>query len=120
MKTLATRRQRLLPLGQPRWVRLYDNGGKTADQYTVVFTGRYPKGEGSDKRFLYLSMSGNPCHPQGVCLHGTSTQPVDAMDGRWPPNIGKCNHLGKRILWYDLPKDCKKVVLNDYKELWDL
>ena len=30
------RKENLLPQGTPRYVRCYDNGGETADRYTVV------------------------------------------------------------------------------------
>jgi hypothetical protein len=37
----ANRLLSLMPNGVPKYVRVYDNGGKSFDRYTVVFTGRY-------------------------------------------------------------------------------
>lgn len=129
------RRKRLLPNGVPRYVRCYDNGGESADRYTVVFTGNYPKGDGINKEFGYRAMSGSPCHPQGVGLWGSIgpwssppwNGPVDTIgfkNGKrcyvWPPAIGRKCHLGKRIHFKDLPEECRKLVLQDYLEVWNL
>lgn len=44
--------------------RIVDNGGSSADRYTVVFS------DGS-----YLGMSGSPSHPQGVSMCGEGIDP---------------------------------------------
>jgi hypothetical protein len=121
--TLKERQQRLLPNGYPRWVRVYDNGGKTMDRYTVVFTGRYNnRVDRQHREYLHLGMSENPLSPQGVCLlEGTpNIIDVDEKEHRWSPGYGKSNHLGKRIHWHELPEDCKKASLHAYREVWDL
>jgi hypothetical protein len=101
------RKERLMPNGIPRYVRCYDNGGESFDRYTVVYTGNYKKSS-----FEYVGMSANPFHPQGFGQHGESElQPIDR------PSYG---HLGKKIKFTDLPEDCQKLVLRDYKENWDL
>ena len=102
------RMQSLLPNGMPKYVRCYDNGGKTFDRYTVVFTGRYKK---LGRYFEYLGMSAQPFHTQGFGQHGESTKPIDR------PTY---SHLGKKISFNDLPEDCKECVLQDYKENWNL
>jgi len=62
------RTERLLPNGVPRYIRCYDNGGKTADRYTVCYTGNY---RGKTKGWHdYVGMSGAPFHPQGIGQHG--------------------------------------------------
>lgn len=122
-KMQQARQDRLLPNGIPRYVRCYDNGGKTCDRYTVVFS---KKSITESRPFWYavLGMSGAPFHPQGVGLHSEYERLIDtiAKDGGycWPPAIGKKNHLGKRIRFEDLPADCRELTLRDYKELWDL
>lgn len=120
------RAERLAPGGVPRWVRCYDNGGETADRYTVVFTGRAAGKAG----WPYLAMSAAPFHPQGFGQHGDAgvgaCWPVDCngkQDGRtfvWPPALGRKNHLGTRIRFQDLPEDCKRCVWSDYSELWTI
>jgi hypothetical protein len=112
---LRERIERLLPKGIPRYVRIYDNEGETWDRYTVVYTGRYPKGEGWAHRFTYLGMSTMPFNPQGFCVHGESERPVDTP---WAPSVGKKGHLGKRILFADLNEDCQKAALQTYVSLW--
>ncbi len=73
-------------------VRIYDNGGKTFDRYTVVFM---DQPECRPGMFAALGMSENPFHPQGFGQH------CQAMPGR---------HLGKRITLDQLPEDCRKLV----------
>jgi hypothetical protein len=103
------RRERLLPNGEPRYVRCYDNGGETADRFTVVYTGRYRHNTGGEQ--LHVCMSASPFHPQGVGQHGSLGTSIDTPSYR---------HLGKRIAFRDLPEDCRTLVLGDYRELWGL
>lgn len=83
-----------------RPVRVYDNGGKTVDRYTVVFTA--VKHSRVDHRgfTLYecLAMNAVPFHPQGFGQHS------EAMLGA---------HLGKRIPFASLPEDCQKCAMRD-------
>lgn len=95
--------------GAPKKLRIYDNGGKTADRYTVVFTGRYLKMTMGE--IWVLGMGVHPFHPQGIGTHLTY---------REPPDVPSYKHLGKKIQFADLPEDCRKCVLQDYRYLWDL
>lgn len=89
-------------------VRCYDNGGETADRYTVVFTGRYRhKTRGS---YLYLGMSARPTHPQGFGQHGESNEPIDRP---------RYAHLGTRIEFHNLPAECQAVASATYNDLWN-
>ncbi len=114
----------LMPAGVPRWVRYYDNEGRSADRYTAVFTGRQAAMSGGGRvpdQYPYLAMSGSPFHPQGVGMHGhTDYSPCDALGGKWPPAIGRKNHLGTRIKFEDLPPDCQRLVMGDYMAIWKL
>ena len=80
-------------------VRIYDNGGKTFDRYTVLFTNRPYYSKTSTKAYdpmrEALAMSTYPFHPQGYGQH------CSAVPGR---------HLGKRIAFKDLPPDCQTLV----------
>lgn len=98
-----------MPNNKPRYIRCYDNGGKTYDQYTVVFTGRYT--HKTNNAFMYVGMSSAPFHPLGFGQHGDSPQPIDRPSYK---------HLGKRIDFDQLPEDCKKLVYRDYTDLWDI
>lgn len=104
-----TRTERFFKNGIPKYVRCYDNGGETADRYTVVYTGRYRHMTGGE--FLYIAMSGYPTHPQGIGQHGGSRNLIDRP---------KYAHLGKKISFDALPEDCQRVVLFDYRELWNI
>lgn len=76
-------------------MRIYDNGGKTLDRYTVLYMDD-PQGDGS---FGGRGMNSAPFHGIGYYITGTP--------GR---------HLGKRIKLEDLPEDCQKLIKQDMKE----
>lgn len=77
---------------------IYDNRGRTADRYSVVFT---PYNFFGGLRFPYLTMSENPSHPQGVGMHGESK-------GR------PTRHRGERVIRFcDLPAACQQIVRED-------
>lgn len=80
-------------------VCVYDDGGKTCERYTVCFleTSFVQRATGR-KAYVFVGMSQNPFHPQGIGQHGEC-------------EIGR--HLGKRIRFADLPEDCKRLVLMD-------
>lgn len=103
------RRHRLLPDGKPKYIRLYDNGGATADRYTVVLSGRIP-GKIPGRTF-YLRMSENPYHPQGVGISGESFGPIDSP---------RYSHLGRKITFDQLPPRCQEMVLDRYCDFWEL
>lgn len=122
---MQSRLSRLLPASVPRYVRCYDSGEAFTDRYTAVFIGRAAKmrGHGSQPdQWPYLAMSARPFHPQGFGQHGHSNgQPCDVRPGSWGgPAIGQKGHLGRRIAFTDLPADCQKAVLQDYREIWNL
>lgn len=81
-------------------IACYDNGGKSADRYTVAYledVQDQPWVRGR-KQYSCVGMSAEPFHPQGVGQHST------CMLGR---------HLGKKIAFADLPEDCQRLVLRD-------
>jgi len=117
-----------MPRGVPRWIRLYDNGGESADRYCVVFTNRgfamcsdnlmhYVKTVQRPLRivgetwYTYLSMSEDPAAALGASISGQHTKLIDR------PTYG---HLGRCIQFKDLPAPCKKRVREWYVALWDL
>ena len=93
-------------LREPSKLKVYDNNGASADQYTAVFTGKTIEGE-----FVYLGMSKNPYHPQGVGMHGTSRERID---------VPRYSHLGKPAKFHTLPINVKRCILHTYAELWNL
>jgi hypothetical protein len=116
---------RILPKGMPRYVRIYDNGGETADRYLVVFNGKYrtlgrKRGQGGQlPPISIVTMSGAPFHPQGFCQHGEWATFLDAPEG-WTTPVGRKNRFGRRIAFADLNEDCRHAVVQDYIELWEL
>jgi len=105
--------------GNPTRIVCIDNFGATFDRYTVIFIGEYTHLTNGSS--FYLGMSGNPFHPQGFCQHG------EFMGAEFPSDIKyvvedffSANNGDEIIEFDDLPDDCKKVVMEDYKELWDM
>ena len=105
-KKIHLRKHNLIPGNIPKWIRCYDLK-ESADRYTVCFTKKKVNGV-----FMYLGMSENPFHPQGIGMHGESEfQPIDR------PTY---SHLGKRITFNELPEKCQELVIQDYKDIWNL
>ena len=74
-----------------------------AERYTAVFTGLLSLKKPGE--YTYLRMSDAPL----VSGHFTFDQ------GR-PPYA----ELGREIPFGDLPEDCKNLVLDTYRRMWDL
>lgn len=79
-------------------LRIYDNGGKTFDRYTVVFLDRPERTPGL---FEALAASIYPFHPQGFGQH------VTAAPGR---------HLGRRVRFESLPEDVRRFVTQNLED----
>lgn len=78
----------------PSRIRIYDNGGKTVDRYTLVV----PSVNEPGKLDMY-GFNDNPFHPQGF---GQSAGSYDKM--------GSYSHLGKLISYDDLPEQAQRFV----------
>jgi hypothetical protein len=106
------RKEKLMPRGIPKWIRCYDNGDRSFDRYTVIFTKAniYCRNNAEISCF-YLAMSAHPYHPQGFGQHGESRFPIDSHGHK---------NIGKRITFKELPPDCQKLVRSDYIDLWNL
>jgi len=102
-----SRAERLMPGGIPKYIRCYDNGGKTTDRYTIVFTGNYAGRRGCD----VFGCSGHPSHPQGVGIHDTYDTIIDRP---------RYSHLGKRVTFDQLPAPVQKHIYVSYRDLWRL
>ena len=87
-----------------RRVRCYDNGGFTADRYTVVWS--KPVTYDHTLYWIIASMSGDPTHPQGVW--GTSEIP-----GRPRKSV---DAWGKRIPFSKLPEKCQELIRNYWED----
>jgi hypothetical protein len=74
-----------------------------AGRYTVVFTGFLSAKKPGE--YLYLTMSEDPVGPGGWTLGR----------GRPPYEL-----IGHEIPFGDLPEGCRRLVLDAYRELWDL
>ncbi len=109
--TQEARYRRLIKDNAPRYVRCYDNGGETADRYTVTFP-KVRTGSAGRYGYPYLGMSAAPFHPQGIGQHGESK---DGIIDR-----PRYSHIGKKIAFHDLPRDCRNLVLRYYAAYWNL
>lgn len=99
--------------GVPRYLRVYDNGGKTADRYTVVFA---KTGKG-----FYVGFNETPFHPAfGIYQHGESSKRLGGKTYYDFIDRPTYAHLGKKIKFSDLNEDCKKAVMQDYLEIFNL
>lgn len=79
-------------------IRIYDNGGKTADRYTAIDMEQPHRNVfGPAREVLYsaIGFDEDPFHPQGFGQH------TSAMAGR---------HLGRRVKLEDLPPNARKFV----------
>ena len=84
-------------------IKVYDNGGKTMDRYTVVYLNDKQgivSNNGGSMLFGCVGMNETPLAPNGFCQHST------CLDGK---------HLGKKIAFKNLPVDCQEIVLIDLK-----
>ena len=61
------RKDNLMPNGIPKWIRVYDNEGETADRYTVIFSHAHSFYNKGWTPMVFMSAS--PYHPQGVGMH---------------------------------------------------
>jgi hypothetical protein len=77
---------------KPFVFRIVDNGGESADRFTVVTT------DGD-----YFAMSSDPFHPQGVGMTGEGYDPTG---GHSRVDDG----VERDIRWIDLPADCQRCV----------
>jgi hypothetical protein len=73
-------------------VKCYDDGGRSVDRYTVVFTNQP---ERHPRTYMALAMNSEPFHSQGF------GQQTTAMLGK---------HLGKRLDSTQLSKDCQQFI----------
>lgn len=119
----AARLKTLMPKGIPKYIRCYDCEG-VGDRYTVCFTGKAAteQSAGCAPSYPYRAMSAHPSHPQGIGLWCSSpNQHCDVNNHGFAPAMGRKNHWGAvRIPFANLPPDCQKLVISDYKEIWKL
>lgn len=78
-------------------IACYDNGGETADRYTVVYLSQPERQPGT---FACVGLNAAPFHPQGFGQHST------AMPGP---------HLGAPIAFAELPEDYQRLVHQDLR-----
>lgn len=89
-------------------IRLYDNGGETVDRYTAVFTGNYKGRTQCD----YIGFNHIPNSPNmGFWQHGSDRNIIDK------PSY---SHLGKKISFSNLPEKCRKLLMDEYCDIWEL
>ena len=84
--------------GAPEYVLdCFDNKGKTADRYTVLFGGSLLEPVLlKDRKVFYLGMSEKPSHPWGVSNFGECS-------ASWRP-------AHQRVRWLDLPEHIRQHV----------
>jgi hypothetical protein len=95
--------------GGPKYLRCYEvKRNPTVDRFTIVFTrascflGRTAIGT-----IYYVGASGYPTSPTGFYQHGTA----DSREFHAP---------GSRVSFFSLPQDLQDVVMDEYRQVWDL
>ncbi len=85
-------------------LRVWDNGGKTADRYTIIA----PRSGAAAQLYKLaggiwecVACGDTPFHPQGFCQWST------AQPG---------SHLGRRVHWDDVPEPVKRVARERYPQ----
>lgn len=83
-------------------LRIFDNGGRSADRYTVIAP-RWAKDyyDSSQRLWFCIGCNSEPFHPQGIGMCSY------AIPG---------SHLGKRIHWDTLPPDVQKFARQTFPE----
>jgi len=85
------------PVAEPKNVEVYDNGGETADRYTIVFKDLPETYAGPDV-YAAVAMGDDIASPQGFYQH------VEAIPG---------GHLGKRIPFSRLPEEHQRAIMSE-------
>lgn len=83
-------------------LRLYDNGGKTCDRYTVI-PPRWAAAYRAGAWWQAIAANAEPFHPQGFGQH------VTAIPGA---------HVGRRVHWRELPADVQKFAQQSFPEFF--
>ena len=81
-----------------RRCRVYDNGGRTADRYTIITVGC---------PYIRIFTSSDPSHPLGVWSATETREPVDGYEPEF---------FGKRISSSKLPESVAEVVNYFFEE----
>lgn len=89
----------VLPCGEYADVRVYDDGGKTIDRYTVVFM---DTAHGKPRMFDCVAMGSDVISPQGFYQHS------ECMLGR---------HLGRQIKFSELPTAHQRRIILELREM---
>lgn len=89
--------------GAPEYVLdCFDNGGKTADRYTVYFGGSLLEPVLlKERKVFFLGMSLHPSHPQGI--------------SEWGEIGASFRPSQHRVRWLDLPEHVRQHVMNRAK-----
>ncbi len=89
----------------PRFLRIYDNGGKSVDRYTAIDS-RPCKAPNGSHYYLYVAFNGCPTHPTyGFWQHGELST---------LPPLRKAFDIDKRVSFARLPDICQTLLLQEF------
>lgn len=85
--------------GAPEFILdCFDNGGKTADRYTILLGGTLLEPRlRSDRKVYFLGLSDDPSHPLGISMWGE-------VSSSWRP-------FKQRVRWLDLPEHIRRHIV---------
>jgi len=83
----------------------WDNGGRTADRYSIAITGMQSTRRNGQTVYhtYWLGASAAPFHPQGFGQHGGEIDTRDYFRSRY-------THLGHPVDFLDLPPDVQRFI----------
>jgi hypothetical protein len=95
--------------GSPKYLRCYEvKRNPTIDRFTVVFErASCFMGKDYTGRVYYVGASENPAHPLGFYQHGEAWS--------W-----EFHAPGSRVAFSSLPLKLQEVVMNEYRDLWEV
>jgi hypothetical protein len=111
MSKYTPRRQskRWLDADCPRGVlAIYDNGGETADRYTVFYADPVRSGSYATTIIGHRGMSEQPSHPQGVGMFGEMSA-YDTAAYRYAASKQACK-------WSEMPPAVQACVRRDLED----
>jgi hypothetical protein len=94
-----------------RLARFYDAGEHKFDRYTAVYLAPDCTDQQNVKWFSYRAASEHPFSPCGLGL--ISQHEGVPLDWSCIAKLGRCNHLGRRVCFNQLPLDVQSLIIRD-------
>lgn len=118
-KNKRSRKEKLMPGGIPRHIRVYDDGPESTLRYTIVYTGKEVHDACGVYPYIILNeLDGET--PDVEVNHSHKGIPLDMSGCTSVTRMGRKGFLGKRITFDDLPEQCQEIVVDHYCDHLDI